>query len=168
MMNPGVVTKACKASEINLSSEERETRDVRRRKTLWLNGPKSFCVRLWGVLAPAASRRHVQAVDAMRRLSRRSGTSSAFTSTRPTSCRAVRAREFRKFLDGLIVNVPDGLDIHVVIDNASTYKTRLIRRLVRQMVAEAHALHGDIVVMAQPSRMIFGAANRQTAQTQCS
>ncbi len=33
-----------------------------------------------------------------------------------------RAREFRKFLDEVERNVPDGLDIHVVMDNASTHK----------------------------------------------
>jgi transposase len=38
-----------------------------------------------------------------------------------------RAREFRKFLDEVERNVPEGLDIHVVMDNASTHKTRLIR-----------------------------------------
>lgn len=38
-----------------------------------------------------------------------------------------RAMEFRKFLDEVERNVPDGLDIHVVMDNASTHKTRLIR-----------------------------------------
>ena len=38
-----------------------------------------------------------------------------------------RASEFRKFLDEVERNVPDGLDIHVVMDNASTHKTKLIR-----------------------------------------
>jgi transposase len=38
-----------------------------------------------------------------------------------------RAREFRRFLDEVERNVPDGLDIHVVMDNASTHKTKLIR-----------------------------------------
>jgi len=38
-----------------------------------------------------------------------------------------RAREFRKFLNEVERNVPDGLDIHVVMDNASTHKTKLIR-----------------------------------------
>ena len=38
-----------------------------------------------------------------------------------------RAGEFRKFLDEVERNVPDGLDIHVVMDNASTHKTKLIR-----------------------------------------
>jgi transposase len=37
-----------------------------------------------------------------------------------------RAQEFRKFLDEVEDNVPPGLDIHVVMDNASSHKTKLI------------------------------------------
>ena len=38
-----------------------------------------------------------------------------------------RAREFRKFLDEVERSVPVNLDIHVVMDNASSHKTKLIR-----------------------------------------
>ncbi len=38
-----------------------------------------------------------------------------------------RAQEFRKFLNEVERNVPDGLDVHVVMDNASTHKTKMIR-----------------------------------------
>jgi transposase len=38
-----------------------------------------------------------------------------------------RAREFRKFLDTVEANVPTGLDVHVIMDNAGTHKTKLIR-----------------------------------------
>lgn len=38
-----------------------------------------------------------------------------------------RAAEFRKFLDLIEANVPANLDVHVVMDNASTHKTKLIR-----------------------------------------
>ena len=38
-----------------------------------------------------------------------------------------RASEFRRFLDEVERNVPDGLDIHVVMDNGSAHKTKLIR-----------------------------------------
>ena len=38
-----------------------------------------------------------------------------------------RAQEFRKFLDEVERNVPTNLDIHVVMDNASSHKTKLIR-----------------------------------------
>src|SRR5918998_2024298 len=38
-----------------------------------------------------------------------------------------RASEFRRFLDEVEKNMPDGFDIHVVMDNASSHKTKLIR-----------------------------------------
>ena len=38
-----------------------------------------------------------------------------------------RAQEFRKFLDEVERNVPAGLDVHVVMDNASSHKTQVIR-----------------------------------------
>ena len=38
-----------------------------------------------------------------------------------------RASEFRRFLDAVEKNVPDNLDIHVVMDNASSHRTKLIR-----------------------------------------
>ena len=44
------------------------------------------------------------------------------------SCmRRHRAREFRAFLDEVERAVPADLDIHVVMDNASSHKTKLIR-----------------------------------------
>jgi transposase len=43
-----------------------------------------------------------------------------------------RAEEFRKFLNLIDAAVPDGLDVHVVLDNVSTHKTPAIQRwLVR-------------------------------------
>ena len=38
-----------------------------------------------------------------------------------------RAREFRKFLDLVEANVPGDLDIHIVMDNYGTHKTKAIR-----------------------------------------
>jgi transcriptional regulator with XRE-family HTH domain len=38
-----------------------------------------------------------------------------------------RAPEFRRFLDEVERDVPVGLDVHVVMDNASSHKTKLIR-----------------------------------------
>ena len=37
-----------------------------------------------------------------------------------------RAREFRKFLDTIDDAVPATLDVHLIVDNASTHKTPLI------------------------------------------
>lgn len=39
-----------------------------------------------------------------------------------------RAVEFRKFLDRIDATVPPELDIHLILDNASTHKTPLIKR----------------------------------------
>ena len=39
-----------------------------------------------------------------------------------------RAVEFRKFLDRIDASVPPDLDIHLILDNASTHKTPLIKR----------------------------------------
>ena len=38
-----------------------------------------------------------------------------------------RATEFRRFLDAIESNVPTDFDIHVIMDNASSHKTKLIR-----------------------------------------
>src|SRR4051794_17977518 len=38
-----------------------------------------------------------------------------------------RAQEFRKFLDMVEAQVPDDLDVHLIIDNAGTHKTKRIR-----------------------------------------
>ena len=38
-----------------------------------------------------------------------------------------RSTEFRKFLDEVERNVPTDLDIHVILDNYGTHKTKLIR-----------------------------------------
>ena len=39
-----------------------------------------------------------------------------------------RSLEFRKFLDRIEANVPQDLDIHLILDNSSTHKTPLIQR----------------------------------------
>lgn len=38
-----------------------------------------------------------------------------------------RSSEFRKFLDQIEASVPPGLDVHLVMDNYATHKTKLIR-----------------------------------------
>jgi transposase len=50
-----------------------------------------------------------------------------------------RAREFRRFLDTIDTAVPKTLDVHLIIDNASTHKTPLIHRwLVRHPRFHVH------------------------------
>jgi hypothetical protein len=38
-----------------------------------------------------------------------------------------RAQEFRRFLDTVEQNVPTDLDIHIIMENASSHETKLIR-----------------------------------------
>lgn len=42
-----------------------------------------------------------------------------------------RAVEFKKFLKRIDAAVPDGLDVHLVLDNSSTHKTPAIRRRLK-------------------------------------
>ena len=50
-----------------------------------------------------------------------------------------RAREFLDFLKEIDAQVPEGLDIHVVMDNYATHKTAAVRPLVRRTDAQATA-----------------------------
>jgi len=66
---------------------------------------------------------------------RRYGTTSLFAALNTATgevlgkChRRHRSVEFRKFLDLVEDNVPDGLDVHVVLDNYGTHKTAMIQR----------------------------------------
>jgi len=66
---------------------------------------------------------------------RRSGTSSLYAALDITSGQVIgslharhRAVEFKKFLQRLDREVPAGLEVHLVLDNASTHKTPAVRR----------------------------------------
>lgn len=43
-----------------------------------------------------------------------------------------RTIEFRKFLDQVADEIPDGLDVHVILDNASTHKNATIERWLQR------------------------------------
>ena len=65
----------------------------------------------------------------------RHGTTSPFAALEVKSGRVVgdfharhRSVEFRKFLDRIAAAVPDGLDVHLILDNYGTHKTSLIHR----------------------------------------
>ena len=60
---------------------------------------------------------------------------------RPTPPRH-RAQEFKKFLDAIDLNVPERLEVHLILDNLSTHKTRH-STLVRQEATLPPALHAD-------------------------
>lgn len=65
---------------------------------------------------------------------KRHGTLSLFAALDVTAGKVIgrcfrrhRAREFRRFLDTVEGNVPADLAVHVIMDNAGTHKTKLIR-----------------------------------------
>jgi transposase len=64
----------------------------------------------------------------------RHGTTSLFAALDAATGRVIgkcyphhRAAEFRRFLDEIEANVPSDLDVHLVMDNYATHKTKLIR-----------------------------------------
>jgi transposase len=66
---------------------------------------------------------------------RRAGTSSLYAALDITSGRVIgslharhRAIEFKRFLQRIDTEVPAELDVHVVLDNASTHKTPAVKR----------------------------------------
>ncbi len=51
-----------------------------------------------------------------------------------------RAVEFRAFLDAIERSVPPGLDVHLVLDNPKTHKTRLVHdRLAKRPRFHLHS-----------------------------
>jgi transposase len=70
---------------------------------------------------------------------RRHGTTSLFAALDVATGKVIgeghrrhRAIEFRAFLDRIDHEVPDGLDVHLVLDNLSTHKTPTIKRWLLQ------------------------------------
>ena len=43
-----------------------------------------------------------------------------------------RAEEFRRFLNQINRSVPEGLDVHIVLDNSSTHKTPSLQRWLKR------------------------------------
>ena len=76
-----------------------------------------------------------------------------------------RAVEFRAFLDQVEAALPAGLDVHLVLDNLKTHKTRLDPRLAGQAPALAPAFHPDLGVLAQPRRVLVRAAEPPSPRT---
>ncbi|MXY01481.1 MAG: IS630 family transposase [Acidimicrobiales bacterium] len=66
---------------------------------------------------------------------RRCGTTDLFAALDTASGKVIasmtarhRSEEFRSFLNRIDKEIPDGLDVHIVLDNVSTHKTPLIQR----------------------------------------
>ncbi len=66
-----------------------------------------------------------------------------------------RAAEFRRFLDEIGAQVPPDLDIHLVLDNAGTYKTKLIR----DWLAKRPRYHVHFRLLDQPGRALVWSAD---------
>ena len=66
-----------------------------------------------------------------------------------------RAVEFRRFLDDIAKAVPEGLEIHLVLDNYGTYKTAMIHDwLAGWQAALPPALHAYKRILDQPGRTV--------------
>ena len=76
-----------------------------------------------------------------------------------------RAQEFLAFLKTIEHNVPAGLDIHLVLDNASTHKTPTVRRWLVQHPPVSPALHADQQQLDQPRGALVRRTDNQDAQT---
>ena len=61
-----------------------------------------------------------------------------------------RAREFLDFLKVIDRHVPEGLDIHLVMDNYATHKTAGVKAWLA--AARARPLHAAVSIVAQPGR----------------
>jgi transposase len=70
-----------------------------------------------------------------------------------------RAQEFRKFLDTIEAQVPADLEVHLVIDNAGTHKTKRIRDWFAKRPL-AYPLHPDVGVVDQSGRALLRLAHR--------
>ena len=74
------------------------------------------------------------------------------------------SREFRKFLDLVEANVPADLDIHIVMDNYGTHKTKAIRDwFAKRPRWQAHFTPTSASWL-QPGRALVRAADRQADQ----
>ena len=71
------------------------------------------------------------------------------------------ARDLLSFFNFIDLNVPSGLEIHVVLDNLSAHKSAPVKWLARpEAGAVAPALHTDQLVVAEPRRGLVLGAHR--------
>jgi transposase len=73
-------------------------------------------------------------------------------------------RELPKLVDEVEQNLPANLDIHVVMDNAATHRTKLIRVWFAKRPPLAYPLHTDILILDQPGRALVRAPGGTTDQ----
>ncbi len=102
---------------------------------------------------------------------KRSGTSSLYAALDLTTGKVIgslhsrhRAIEFKKFLSTLDREVPPNLDVHLILDNASTHKTPAIQKWLAAPPAVRSALHPHQLLVAEPRRALVRRADQQEAQ----
>ena len=78
-----------------------------------------------------------------------------------------RAREFLDFLKEIDRRVPEGLDIHIVMDNYATHKTAPVKGLAGATSALAHPLHADLRFLDQSGRTLVCRTDAQAAAARC-
>jgi hypothetical protein len=62
--------------------------------------------------------------------------------------------EFVAFLNDIVANQPVGKEIHVIADNLSAHKTKRVGEFFCRPSEGSYALHSDVLVMAEPSRVV--------------
>ena len=78
-----------------------------------------------------------------------------------------RAREFLDFLKEIDRCVPEGLDIHNVMDNYATHKTAAVKAWLGAAAALACPLHADVGVVDQSGRALVRRADAQATAARC-
>jgi len=101
---------------------------------------------------------------------RRFGTSSLYAALDIGSGKVIgslharhRAIEFKKFLQRLDCEIPTELEVHLILDNASTHKTPAITRWLAAHPRFRLALHADLQLLAQPRRALVRRADDEKA-----
>ena len=78
-----------------------------------------------------------------------------------------RSREFLKFLRTLEAQVPDDLDVHLVMGQLRNPQDPCGSALASRSSALACPLHADRRLLAQPGRALLRAVDRETASARC-
>jgi len=62
-----------------------------------------------------------------------------------------RHQEYLGFLKEIEKNVPETLDVHIIVDNYVTHKQPRVKTLVRSSAAIPRALRSDLCLLVEPS-----------------
>lgn len=77
-----------------------------------------------------------------------------------------RSVEFRNFLDTIVCNVPEDLDIHLILDNYGTNKNATDWRLAGKKAALPFALHAYFGQLDQSGRTMVRSVDGKTTPPQ--